>query len=776
MELTIPDGRPSHGDVRRWTPSPLSENEQYEQYAFQPVSNFHYPGAESYSQPGIPQRFDEVPINDSFKGASSTLQPIQESRVQPERRRRHWSPWTWEIVNCCLLLISLFAILATLYPHDGQPLPQWPFSITINALLSIYAVVMKASMLLILASGIGQLQWGWFLHSRPLKDVVGYREAAQGPLGSLSWLYRHHIRQPLTALAAVIIITAVAVDPFIQQLVKPVDCKQFENEGQPASIPRTNYLSYDMNSFPSDLLGSLASGYYTPQNLSDFTCGTGNCTFNTEYSTLAYCSVCEDVSDSVQIEEHCIVYQDGKSKPGSCYESDLPRGAAIADWNLTTTLTSANVPLSLNFHYEIDTDNFTVVTPRQNIFGVGKIPRRLDTSAPKDTINSISLGNDMGLILAKSDVSLTPYDPNGGGNRIGCDNPASNNTWWCRQYGAATCSLQPCVRSYTANVDGGRLTETLIAQSEANMTWGYGESASTGGLVFLQNFLGLVDTKCINDVERQGLVAAGYKVDNNARWLPYNMTFNPRIDTPADATFPESLLAHECLYTMDASFNDDIWTFILNQFIIGVVQREYPDGSLRPTYLGPTQLLSLFDSAQVNETSINDAMSKLADAMTLWIRTHGYASHSQRAVGLEYHYAICVKVNWDWVALPAVLTGLTLVFFLLTVISNYRQKLPIWKGSPLTLLFHGPGGMNWVDPNLIAANTKSNREIDLTTDRGMQDFANRITVRVSREEHGSLQLRQVEPKPLRMRKSWGLWPSKSSKRHREEHNLAYSGI
>ncbi|KAI0468548.1 hypothetical protein F4859DRAFT_524459 [Xylaria cf. heliscus] len=450
-------------------------------------------------------------------------------------------------------------------------------------------------------------------------------------------------------------------------------------------------------------------------------------------------------------------------------------GEAIADWNLTTTLTSTSPPLSLNFHYKIDTDNFTVVTPRQNIFGVGKVPRRLDTSTPSNTISYIGLGNDMGIIFPKSDVSLTPFDPNGGANRTGCDNASSNNTWWCRQWGAATCSFQPCVRSYTANVDGGRLTETLVGQSEANMTWGYGESASTDEIIVLQNFLGVVDTNCINDAERKELVTAGYALENT-RWLPYNLTFNPRIDTPANASFPESLLAHECLYTIDASFNNDIWTYILNQFIIGVVQREYLETSPRPSYLGSTQLLSLFDSAHVNEGTVNNAMSRLADAMTLWIRTHGYTSHSQRAVGQEYHYAICVKVDWDWVALPAALTGLTLVFFLLTVISTYRQRLPIWKGSPLTLLFHGPGGMSWVDPNLVAPNTKSNTETDLTTDRGMQEFADKITVRVSREDHESLQLRQVEPGPIRIRKPRGPWLSKSNMGRLDEHDLAYSGI
>ncbi|KAJ8122609.1 hypothetical protein ONZ43_g1238 [Nemania bipapillata] len=294
------------------------------------------------------------------------------------------------------------------------------------------------------------------------------------------------------------------------------------------------------------------------------------------------------------------------------------------------------------------------------------------------------------------------------------------------------------------------------------MTWGYGETPSTSELIYLQSFLGLVDTKCISDSEKSKLIAAGYKIDSNSRWLPYNLTFNPRIETPADAAFPESLLAHNCLYALDSSFNSDIWTFVLNQFITGVVQREYPEDSVQQaSYVGPTQLLSMFDSFHVNETTIDYAMSKLADAMTLWIRTHGYAPHSKRAIGKEFRSAICVKVNWNWVALPAILTGLTLIFFLLTVISTHRQGLPIWKGSPLNFLFHGPAGRDWVNPDLVAMSSRSSTTA-FTTEREMRELADRVTVKVSKDEDGSLYLKQVEPRSIKRRKYRGLQPSTSS--------------
>lgn len=84
----------------------------------------------------------------------------------PKRRNDNFKlflvVWKWEFVNSFLLVVAVFAILATLYPHNGQPVPQWPLSITINALLSIYAVWFRASVIFVTAAGIGQLQWQWF--------------------------------------------------------------------------------------------------------------------------------------------------------------------------------------------------------------------------------------------------------------------------------------------------------------------------------------------------------------------------------------------------------------------------------------------------------------------------------------------------------------------------------------------------------------------------------------------------------------------------------------
>lgn len=126
--------------------------------------------------------FDSLLILPEPAGPPSVQTAQQVKPCQPHPGLSTLRTWILEILNSFLLLIAVSAIVATLCIHDGQPLPQWPFDITINAMLSIYAVVLNASMAFILTSCIGQSQWRWFnTSSRSLKDLVLFHDAGQGP-------------------------------------------------------------------------------------------------------------------------------------------------------------------------------------------------------------------------------------------------------------------------------------------------------------------------------------------------------------------------------------------------------------------------------------------------------------------------------------------------------------------------------------------------------------------------------------------------------------------
>lgn len=62
-------------------------------------------------------------------------------------------PWWMEIIACVLVLLAILAIVLTLALHQNQPLPDWPFGISVNSLVSIFVVILKGGILLILGEG-----------------------------------------------------------------------------------------------------------------------------------------------------------------------------------------------------------------------------------------------------------------------------------------------------------------------------------------------------------------------------------------------------------------------------------------------------------------------------------------------------------------------------------------------------------------------------------------------------------------------------------------------
>jgi hypothetical protein len=69
--------------------------------------------------------------------------------------------WWGEILVSIIMLLALMAIILILALHEHHTLPSWPFSITLNSLISIMVVIMKATMLAILASGnyVPSMNW-----------------------------------------------------------------------------------------------------------------------------------------------------------------------------------------------------------------------------------------------------------------------------------------------------------------------------------------------------------------------------------------------------------------------------------------------------------------------------------------------------------------------------------------------------------------------------------------------------------------------------------------
>jgi hypothetical protein len=340
-----------------------------------------------------------------------------------QRRAFGFKSWAWEVVNAVLLFIMIIATVITLRLHDGQPVPDWPFSITINAMVSTYALVFKSNVALILTSCIGQFQWSWYQSRHLLGDVALFQDAGRSPWGALVWLCRLHLRQPIVALAALVTILGITIDPFFQQLAQPSSCHAYSGALQKPSLPRTNYL--DISVVSSQLNSSIAAGFYQPPNLSALGCSTGNCTFDTEYSTLAFCSKCEDVSDQSQIELDCL---------NQFIETNDRSQYNLSHCNQSVGM-DVDVNQRLSTSWKLRANNQPIRDLRSALWNT-----------------NLTLGVDYSILRAKSFGFQRPW--------TGCEDVQKNNTWECRGYGAAKCSIQPCVRTYTANIESSQLHES----------------------------------------------------------------------------------------------------------------------------------------------------------------------------------------------------------------------------------------------------------------------------------------------------------------------------
>ncbi|RWA11777.1 hypothetical protein EKO27_g3339 [Xylaria grammica] len=256
------------------------------------------------------------------------------------------SDWRLEVASCLVAFISLLATIVTLFPHANNPLPQWPFHVSINTLLSIYTVVFKATLISVLSVCVAQLQWTWFSVARPLSDLLGYDEASRDAWGALKWLLNYRLREPLTAFAAFLMILSLAIDPFIQQLVVIRDCETPLREANATILPKTGSIENN-ETFNQWVIGTLESSYTNPSRVSSsLVCPTGNCTFPTQYSTLAYCSSCIDVSNKVS------VHVTGSPQTEERYFTTLgSTGLFSPKFKTISSFSTANATLSTNMTF-----------------------------------------------------------------------------------------------------------------------------------------------------------------------------------------------------------------------------------------------------------------------------------------------------------------------------------------------------------------------------------------------------------------------------------------
>lgn len=101
-----------------------------------------------------------------------------------------FSIWWQEAGACLLVLAMMAAVVGTTLPHQDKPLPQWPYNLSINTLVAVYFIVLKAAMAFVLSEALGQLKWKWFSDAHPLNHLATYDDASRGPWGAFTLMWQ----------------------------------------------------------------------------------------------------------------------------------------------------------------------------------------------------------------------------------------------------------------------------------------------------------------------------------------------------------------------------------------------------------------------------------------------------------------------------------------------------------------------------------------------------------------------------------------------------------
>ncbi|KAB8069299.1 hypothetical protein BDV29DRAFT_183023 [Aspergillus leporis] len=279
--------------------------------------------------------------------------------------------WVWEILSCLIAIASLVAIIVVLHNYDGKPMPDWPYGITLNAVISVLTTLMKAAMAYPITEALSQLKWSWFSRGNKLSDLALLDAASRGAIGAALVLMRF-IPRYLVTVGCFVLVVAAAIAPFVQQVIainmRPV------HSPNPSSVQICNTSTYTdygegagpgQNEVPLSTLASIYTGIFQGQSTGShsviMSCPTGNCTF-VPYQSLGFCSRCTNITNELTLNKSS-PYPSSSSSSGymDTYNYKLPNGLSFTTsmtgmhrMNATNglellELDTKNLPLIMNF-------------------------------------------------------------------------------------------------------------------------------------------------------------------------------------------------------------------------------------------------------------------------------------------------------------------------------------------------------------------------------------------------------------------------------------------
>jgi hypothetical protein len=139
----------------------------------------------------------------------------------------------------------------------------------------------------------------------------------------------------------------------------------------------------------------------------------------------------------------------------------------------------------------------------------------------------------------------------------------------------------------------------------------------------------------------------------------------------------------DCLWAIGTLSTAGIHTYFNDIFSGQTLNRSGRGGTQ-----GSIQLTRLYREGNMSFATVDGTMGDIAQAMTMFIRTHGEEGPSAWMEGKMWYNTTCMYIRWSWIIFPAAMIGLTGVFLILVAIENRDvSQERLWKSSVLASLF-----------------------------------------------------------------------------------------
>lgn len=434
----------------------------------------------------------------------------------------------------------------------------------------------------------------------------------------------------------------MAVDPFVQQIVQLYNCSMVV-DGEVSMVPFSNNYTDGTAGRPTgtpDLDSQMQSAIYVglldpPANVSAalaYRCRTGNCTFaatddGATLRSLALQSQCVDISNNISYS--------------------INTTEDTSNDNKTYSYSSASL---LEYEISLD-DQQPYVMQSGNLYAGGW---------PSSFLNKVSF------LMAPNTEAVS-----------------TNSTL------AFECEFFPAVATYAINITNGVLVEHVLDIQRMDV---WSAPWATHSLLLVNKTIrdglwheckGLPDPSDNNTMPIVSfptapgpIVGTSYSTNELTNkstdgaavwnyttwWAPDCVYWLPYVPAYALSATLDEFLGNETLYF-------DSWT-------------SRAQGNLWS--------VNLWNNGSATVDTVQKAMTGLADSVTArWRTGDGISVNVGPLQGTVWENQTCVRVNWAWIALPAVLVLLTIVFLMLTIGQTRLQHGLVWKSSSLALLFNG---------------------------------------------------------------------------------------